>query len=60
MRKNSIFRPKNIANDQAPLVFEAIETIVWKLQIVLVVRIVSKFFETTGAIGTIIWKPGLK
>ena len=35
--------------------------IVWKTPIVPVVRIVSKFVETTGTIGTIltiIWKPG--
>ena len=37
-------------------------TIIWKLPIAPVVRIVSKYFETTGAIGTIrmiVWKPGL-
>ena len=41
---------------------EAIETIIWKLPIPRVVRIVSKYFKTTGVIGTIrmiIWKPGL-
>ena len=57
------FRPRNFADDHAPLVFEAIETIIWKLPIVPVIRIVAKFFETTRAIGTIgmiIWKPGLK
>ena len=59
-RKNSIVRPRNIADDRAPLVFEAFETIIWKLPIVPVVRIVSKFFETTRAIETIIWKQGLK
>ena len=35
--------------------------IVWKPPIVPVVRIVSKFVETTGTIGTIqtiTWKPG--
>ena len=49
-----------IADDPASLAFEAIETIIWKLPIAPVVRIVSKYFETTGAIGTIraiIWKP---
>ena len=43
--------------------FDSIETITWKLPIVPVVRIVSKFCETAEAIGTIrtiIWKPGLK
>ena len=52
--------PKTSLTTRRLLFFEAIETIVWKLQIVLAFRIVSKFFETTGAIGTIIWKPGLK
>ena len=44
------------------LPFLAIETIIWKLPITPVVQIVSKYFEMTGAIGTIrmiIWKPGL-
>ena len=59
-RKNFIVRPRNIADDRASLVFEAFETIIWKLPIVPVVRIVSKFFETTRAIETIIWKQGLK
>ena len=61
-RKNSIVQPRDIADDPASLAFEAIETIIWKLPIALVVRIISKYFETTGAIGTIrtiIWKPGL-
>ena len=52
---------RNIADDPASLAFEAIETITWKLPIAPVVWIVSKYFETTGAIGTIrtiIWKPG--
>ena len=55
---------KSLTSPAASLVVEAIETIVWKLEIALVdVRIVSKFFEITGAIGTIqtiIWKPGCK
>ena len=62
-RKNFIVWPKDIAVDPASLAFEAIETIIWKLPIAPVVRIVSKYFETAGAIGTIrtiIWKPGLK
>ena len=62
-RKNSIVWPRDIADDPASLAFEAIETIIWKLPIAPVVRIVSKYFETTRAIGTIraiIWKPGLK
>ena len=61
-RKNSIVWPRDIADDPASLAFEAIETIKWKPPIAPVVRIVSKYFETTGAIGTIrtiIWKPGL-
>ena len=61
--QNSIVWPRDIADDPASLAFEAIETIIWKLPIAPVVRIVSKYFETTGAIGTIrtiIWKPGLK
>ena len=61
-RKNSIVWPRDIADDPASLAFEAIETIIWKLPIAPVVRIVSKYFETTGAIRTIrtiIWKPGL-
>ena len=52
---------RDIADDPASLAFEAIETIIWKLPIAPVVRIVSKYFETTGTIGTIwtiIWKPG--
>ena len=48
--------PKTSLTTRRLLFFEAIETIVWKLQIVLAFRIVSKFFES----GTIIWKPGLK
>ena len=51
-----------IADDPEALAFVAIETIIWKLPIAPVVWIVSKYFETTGAIGTIraiIWKPGL-
>ena len=62
-RKNSIIvSPRDIADDPVSLGFEAIETITWKLPIVPVVRIVSKFFETARAIGTIrmiIWKAGL-
>ena len=61
-RKNYIVWPRNIADDPASLAFEAIETIIWKLSIAPVVWIVSKYFETTGAIRTIrtiIWKPGL-
>ena len=61
-RKNSIVWPRDIADDPASLAFEAIEKIILKLAIVSVLRIVSKYFETTGAIGTIrtiIWKPGL-
>ena len=57
-----ILVPIDIADDPASLAFEATETIIWKLPIAPVVRIVSKYFETTGAIGTIrtiIWKPGL-
>ena len=56
--QNSIVWPRDIADDPASLAFEAIETIILKLAIVSVLRIVSKYFETTGAIGTIIWKPG--
>ena len=48
--------PKTSLTTRRLLFFEAIETIVWKLQIVLAFRIVSKYFES----GTIIWKPGLK
>ena len=62
-RKNSIVWPRDIADDPASLAFEAIETIIWKLPIAPVVRIVSKYFETTGTIRTIrtiIWKPGLR
>ena len=51
-RKNSTVRPRDFADDHAPLVFEAIETIIWKLPIVPVIRIVSKFFETIRAIGS--------
>ena len=54
-RKNSIVWPTGIADDPASLAFEPIETIIWKLPIAPVARIVSKYFETTGAI---IWKPG--
>ena len=59
-RKNSTVRPRDFADDHAPLVFEAIETIIWKLPIAPVVRIFSKYFETSGPIRTIIWKPGLR
>ena len=52
MRKNSIFSPRDIADDPASLVFEAVETIMWKLP---VAQIILKFFLMTGAIGTIIW-----
>ena len=58
-RKNSIVWPRDIADDPASLAFEEIETIILKLAIVSVLRIVSKYFEMTEAIGTIIWKPGL-
>ena len=54
--------PETSLATQRPLVFEAIETIIWTPPIVSVDRIVSSFLETTGAIGavgTIIWKPGL-
>ena len=54
---------RDIADDPASLAFGAIETIIWKLPIAPVVWIVSKYFETTGAIGTIrtiIWKPDLR
>ena len=37
-----------------------VETIIWKLPITPVFRIVSKYFETTGVIRTIIWKPGFR
>ena len=37
-----------MADDYASLIFEAIETIIWKLPIVSVVLIVTNFFETTG------------
>ena len=60
-RKNSIVWTRDIADDPASLAFEPIETIIWKLPIAPVVWIVSKYFETTGAIGTIrtiIRKPG--
>ena len=55
--------PKDIADDPASFVVDAIETIKWKPQIVPVIRIVSKFFETTGVIGTIctmMWTPGFR
>ena len=61
MRKNSVVWPRDIADDPTSLVFEAIERITLKLPIIPVVSIISKFFETTGAIRTmrrIIWKPG--
>ena len=69
-RKNSVVWPRDITDDPPSLAFEAIETIIilggwtiiWKLPIAPVVRIVSKYFETTVAIGTIrtiIWKLGL-
>ena len=52
----------SLTSPAASLVVEEIETIAWKLEIALFdVRIVSKFFEITGAIRTIrtiIWKPG--
>ena len=51
-RKNSIVSPRDIADDPASLVFEAVETIMWKLP---VTQIILKFFLMTGAIGTIIW-----
>ena len=40
--KDSIVWPRDIADDPASLTFEAIETIIWKLSIAPVVRIVSK------------------
>ena len=40
-RKNSIVSPRDIADDPASLVFEAVETIMWKLP---VAQIVLKFF----------------
>ena len=58
--------PKDIADASACLVFKAIEAIIWKLPIVTVVLIASKFFEATGTIGTIgtirtmIWKPDIR
>ena len=39
--KNSIVSPRDIADDPASLVFEAVETIMWKLP---VAQIVLKFF----------------
>ena len=51
-RKNSIVSPRDIADDPASVVFEAVETIMWKLP---VTQIILKFFLMTGAIGTIIW-----
>ena len=51
-RKNSIVSPRDIADDPASLVFEAVETIMGKLP---VTQIILKFFLMTGAIGTIIW-----
>ena len=50
--KNSIVSPRDIADDPASLVFEAVEMIMWKLP---VAQIILKFFLMTGAIGTIIW-----
>ena len=41
MRKNSIVSPRDIADDPVSLVFEAVETIMWKLP---VAQIVLKFF----------------
>ena len=61
--KNAIVWPRDIADDPASLAFEVIEMIIWKLPIAPVLQIVSKYFETTGAIGmipTIKWKPGFK
>ena len=52
-RAKILLSDPDIADDQACLAFEAIETIIWKLPIAPVVWIVSKYFETTGAIGTI-------
>ena len=60
MHKNSIVWPRDIADNPVSLAFEASETIIWKLPIAPVVQIISKYFETTGAITTIIWKPGFK
>ena len=49
----------SLTSPVASLLVEAMETIVWKPEIALVdVQIVSKFLEITGAIRTIIWKPG--
>ena len=48
-----------LIDDPVSLAVEAITwTITWKPPIVPVVWIMLKFFETTGAIRTIIWKPG--
>ena len=47
----SIVAPRDIADDPTSLVLEAIETIVWKLPIVPVVWIVSKFFGQLGRSG---------
>ena len=61
--KTSVVIPRNITDDSASLVFEAIETIIPKPPTVPVVRIVPKFFYSTRAIRTIrtmIWKRGLK
>ena len=46
--KNSIVWPRDLADEPASLVFEVIETFIWKLPIVPVVRIVSKFFKWLG------------
>ena len=37
MRKNSIVSPRDIADDPASLVFEAVETIMWKLPVAQIV-----------------------
>ena len=61
--KTSVVIPRNITDDSASLVFEAIETIIPKPPTVPVVRIVPKFLDSTRAIRTIrtmIWKRGLK
>ena len=51
--KTSVVIPRNITDDCASLVFEAIETIISKPPTVPVVRIVPKCFDSIGAIRTI-------
>ena len=52
-RKNSFVSPRDIADDPAPLALEAIETIIWKLPIVPIAPVVSKYFETIRTTGEI-------